>query len=309
MPVRSNILASTATTVRDQYIQGVKLLKAEVQTGQTLSTYDRYVLWHVRAMNTLTPPPPASNPGGRNAAHVGPVFLPWHRMFLNRLEADLQRVVIDPGFALPYWNWASDSASPMTSGLWNNAVMGPSGTGPDSIVSVGPFRSTVWKVRVGYNSSGDVVTNLNRGLVRTLGVEESTLPTPNQVNTVLGITTYDSSPWDGSSSVSFRNHLEGWSGPNLHNRVHVFIGGDMMQTFSPNDPIFFLHHCNVDRIWAFWQISHPSTYAPLTGAASLNGHRFNDTMFPLNSTDPITRPRDVMSLPVGMTYDSFSDLT
>jgi tyrosinase len=306
MPVRRNILASTATTVRDQYIKGVKLLKMEVQTGQTLSTYDRYVLWHVRAMSTLTP---ANNPGGRNAAHMGPVFLPWHRMFLNRLQADLQRVLTDPGFALPYWDWASDSASPMTSGLWNNAVMGPSGTGPDSTVTIGPFRSTEWKVRVGYNSSGDFVTNLNRGLVRTLGVQDSTLPTRAQVKTVLGITTYDSSPWDGSSSVSFRNHLEGWAGPNLHNRVHVFVGGDMMQTFSPNDPLFFLHHCNVDRIWAFWQTLHPNTYAPLTGAASLNGHRFNDTMFPLNNTDPITRPRDVLSLPVGITYDSFSDLT
>ena len=31
----------------------------------------------------------------------------------------------------------------------------------------------------------------------------------------------------------------------------------MAQMTSPNDPIFFLHHCQVDRIWAQWQQEHP----------------------------------------------------
>ena len=50
------------------------------------------------------------------------------------------------------------------------------------------------------------------------------------------------------------NALEGWiNGPQHHNRVHVWIGGSMLINTSPNDSVFFLHHCNVDRIWALWQ--------------------------------------------------------
>jgi tyrosinase len=39
----------------------------------------------------------------------------------------------------------------------------------------------------------------------------------------------------------------------MHNRVHICIGGDMGSSTSPNnDPVFYLNHCNVDRIWAVW---------------------------------------------------------
>ncbi len=37
-----------------------------------------------------------------------------------------------------------------------------------------------------------------------------------------------------------------------HNPVHNLIGGEMTQMTSPRDPIFFLHHCNIDRLWNAW---------------------------------------------------------
>lgn len=37
------------------------------------------------------------------------------------------------------------------------------------------------------------------------------------------------------------------------------IGGNMVDQTSPNDPIFFLHHANVDRLWAMWQDYHGQT--------------------------------------------------
>jgi hypothetical protein len=47
---------------------------------------------------------------------------------------------------------------------------------------------------------------------------------------------------------------------------------------SPNDPVFFMHHCNLDRLWAHWQRMHPgsSPYLPVSGAAT--GHNLNDAM-------------------------------
>jgi tyrosinase len=49
----------------------------------------------------------------------------------------------------------------------------------------------------------------------------------------------------------FQTQLE--QGP--HDLVHVAVGGNMAQQNSPSDPLFFLHHANVDRIWAEWQKS------------------------------------------------------
>ena len=42
----------------------------------------------------------------------------------------------------------------------------------------------------------------------------------------------------------------------LHNPPHGWIGGNMASGFSPDDPMFFLHHANVDRLWSLQQGEH-----------------------------------------------------
>lgn len=42
----------------------------------------------------------------------------------------------------------------------------------------------------------------------------------------------------------------------MHNLVHFNIGGDMPTPQSTNDPIFWIHHGFVDKIWADWQLMH-----------------------------------------------------
>lgn len=37
-----------------------------------------------------------------------------------------------------------------------------------------------------------------------------------------------------------------------HNKVHSLIGGEMASMTSPRDPIFWLHHSNIDRLWRAW---------------------------------------------------------
>ncbi|KAI9892115.1 MAG: hypothetical protein M1814_001821 [Vezdaea aestivalis] len=49
----------------------------------------------------------------------------------------------------------------------------------------------------------------------------------------------------------------------LHNGIHVSIGGQGHMTvpdFAAFDPIFWLHHCAVDRVFALWQALHPNSY-------------------------------------------------
>lgn len=43
----------------------------------------------------------------------------------------------------------------------------------------------------------------------------------------------------------------------VHADVHNAVGGDMATASSPTDPLFWLHHANLDRIFSEWQASHP----------------------------------------------------
>jgi tyrosinase len=44
----------------------------------------------------------------------------------------------------------------------------------------------------------------------------------------------------------------------IHNRVHLWVGGTMgMVPLAAYDPIFWAHHCMIDRLWALWQLHHP----------------------------------------------------
>lgn len=260
---RANIL--TNTVARQQYTQGVTLLKNEF-TGPTtsslgiagpsrqVSTYDLFVVWHHTAMLTMTPP----TQGDRNAAHRGPVFCPWHRFMLHQLELNFQRILNDNAFGLPYWDWAADgqktAAQQKTSAIWAANALGGSG----NPVKTGPFKFNAtdpnsFRVRIEADVNGQLVQR-DHGLRRTLGTQIPTLPTKTDTSSLLTLTPYDAAPWDTSSS-GFRNRAEGWAppaAPALHNRVHVWVGGDMLPSSSPNDPVFYLNHCNVDRIWEAW---------------------------------------------------------
>jgi tyrosinase len=52
--------------------------------------------------------------------------------------------------------------------------------------------------------------------------------------------------------ASFSDRLESY-----HDDVHVWVGGDMTNiTTAAFDPIFYAHHCMIDRIWYLWQVKH-----------------------------------------------------
>ena len=312
---RRNILNSAA--VRDQYTKGANLLKQE-SSGKTttdlgmtgpavnVSTYDLFVIWHYQTMMTLTPP---NNSAGRNAAHRGSIFLPWHRVMLMLFESNLQRVLSDDTFGLPYWDWAKDGdktpAKQKQSKVWATNCMGGAG----SPVTAGPFRfkssdPTSFRVRIEADAFGQL-RSVDRGLQRSFATSgATTLPTSAHVSDALQLTPYDEAQWDADSD-GFRNRVEGWSGPNgepwLHNRVHVWVGGDMLPGTSPNDPVFFLNHCNEDRIWESWMKKNGRVYRPtMTAPADLLGQRIDD---PISSPDSTTTPRAVLDVSTVYTYD------
>lgn len=83
--------------------------------------------------------------------------------------------------------------------------------------------------------------------------DETLLPTQPFVDQVLALTPF----------TPFQSNLEA-----IHGNVHNAVGGDMGTAHSPSDPLFFLHHANIDRLWAKWEQT-PKAAKPLNATASL----------------------------------------
>ena len=156
------------------------------------------------------------------------------------------------------------------------------------------------------------------------------LPSPSDIEAALAIPTYDAPPWNVLSepSNSFCSFIEGWrdctespceqgprctgaSGP--HNLVHVWVGGvfgdpknEILGTMSgitaPNDPVFWLHHANIDRIWIEWQRRHGRSYLPLAGGHY--GQNLDGLMWPFHTIGINVTPRSLLDHhALGYTYD------
>lgn len=143
-------------------------------------------------------------------------FLPWHRVFLLKLEKMGQ--TIDPQFFIPYWDWTTEQEVPTWIASYKPTVKV---SGPNIVVTRNPKPS-----------------NLPIS-------DPDHLPTTPEINALYKKGTF----------LSFTRALEG--GP--HNAVHRWCRGSMSDlSTAPADPIFWMHHAQVDRIWSIWQINHKS---------------------------------------------------
>lgn len=290
MTVRKNVRHLSDAEKR-KFIAAVWALKKEVG-ADGINTYDRYVRVHMQAM--VWPSPPTVNWWERNQPHRGPAFLPWHREFIRQFERDLQRVANDPNVGLPYWDWTQDAANPQGAPIWAGDFLGGNGDPNDNnYVKSGPFRydpqaTERWRTVLADLTLQGVLQGFTQGEgLRRAFSNTLALPSQADVDEVLSITVYDDSDWDTAVQNSFRNVLEGFEGPGLHNIVHGWVGGDMLPGTSPNDPVFFLHHCNVDRIWAQWQAKYPNKpYLPESGGPP--GHNLTDPMYPWDGVETTT---------------------
>ena len=230
-----------------RFVEGVQALKEE-PTGlttadlgiaggavgsQPLFRYDLYPIWHFVTMGETF------SGGRRNAAHSGPVFLPWHRWFLLLLEFDI-RAVLGLGrddFGLPYWNWVADGeqftpAQQVTQpDLWG-IIGGDGQDGLGHLIDDGPFSaSEAFAVRVGQGAFG--LQAENRPLRRRFRRSGNRLPRQSDLDRTMEPDVYDAGGLDNTVETAFRNLLEGWRPisaavrSQMHNRVHVWVGGDM----------------------------------------------------------------------------------
>ena len=270
---RQNIM--TGDDALNDYVEGVRALKAApsgITTGQfglsgedrPINVYDSFVLWHIFAADEGIPP--GTPPGLRNSAHKSPTFLPWHRYFLITLETEITKA-LDRPFALPYWDWAADAddGAPQFASIWTNEMLGGDG---DPVTS-GPFQEGLFSIFLETGPDDRPLAHDGRALRRRFDDSDlPALPTSSDVwDMISGTSTYDAFPYSVDTTDGFRGEAEG-SVPadgnrRMHNLLHHWIGGDMIPTSSPNDPVFFLLHCNIDRIWERWMMqAQGRIYAP-----------------------------------------------
>ena len=206
-------------------------------------------------------------------------FLPWHRVFLRRMEGELQR--IDPKVTMPYWNWALDSEDPAGSPVLSPDFFGGSGDPETSFcVTEGSFsdlsNETCVKRLIPRDSGGFLtLSNLKEVLV------------------------------ENPDYGRFVNTME--NGLGLHGHLHMFLGGDMARMNSPKDPLFYAHHAFIDKLWWEWQMMHNELGSPAyKGNATAPLYPFEESASDVFSvedmgytySDPLVRdPSDNSTLP------------
>ncbi|KAK9728075.1 hypothetical protein K7432_001327 [Basidiobolus ranarum] len=196
------------------------------------------------------------------AAHNNAAFFPWHRKFLKDFEMALQK--INPSVQLPYWDWSLDSQSPGESIIFSKDYFGGNGDANNGYcVTNGPFVN--WTMRY------PDIHCLRRQFDGSDGNLMDPFYSPETIKRILRrARNYD----------TLRKNIE--SPP--HGVVHVGIGGsngDMAFATSTNDPLFWLHHAFVDKIWSDWQSLDPSRYFEYGGTGPGNTPaRLTDSMMP-----------------------------
>jgi tyrosinase len=166
--------------------------------------------------------------------HGAPLFLPWHRAYLHFFELAMQDRVGE--VMLAWWDWTSPQSH---------------GEGIPS----------------GFTGTGNPLAGqpIAKGQSRPKGVPEDTwrepdvpgnLPDADELKAIIELTSF----------MDFSTQLE----QQLHNRIHGWVGGAMGSVpIAAFDPIFYAHHCMVDRIWRLWQLEHGQPGPPATSWATV----------------------------------------
>jgi hypothetical protein len=162
-------------------------------------------------------------------------FFPWHRMYILWFEHIVRDIVRSQGgpanWALPYWNWEANRVLPPAFREQN--LPQSAGGGPNPL-----FRQD-----------------------RTASINNGTPMAPTVVDTTaaMNATQFNGTFGFGGGVINNPSHfgagLTGLLEMKPHNIVHSTIGGPtgvMNSAESPLDPIFWLHHANVDRLWGRW---------------------------------------------------------
>jgi tyrosinase len=294
------------------YARGVKAMRGRALNEPTgwkffgaVHGFDAQLWQQVGSFRPNDPKPTSADAKAywKQCQHGSWYFLPWHRGYLIALEAVVRDAVVKAGgpqdWALPYWNYFK----------------------PDQNALPPAFASKDWPDGQGDNPLyveqryGPDWPNGSSVYVPTDQVDLNALGDQDFVGPATG-----ASPGFGGVDTGFE-HGGGTHGgveSQPHDAVHVLVGGGDQTTIGfmswPDlaglDPIFYLHHANIDRLWEVWKKVPGSKGDPtqaewVKGPASIGEHVF-DMPMPGGRKWTYT-PRDMQDLSkLDYTYDDLS---
>ncbi|MGD1861816.1 MAG: tyrosinase family protein [Leptolyngbyaceae cyanobacterium] len=312
-PTQARQIRKSVTTLtpveKSAFVNAVNALQSTYPEGSQLSLYEQFVVQHILTMG-FRQRLGATGPARGNPAHSYPAFLPWHRQFLLDFEQALQTV--DASVTVPYWDWTDPEALNVmlqadflgTSGQGTFVNVPEHGRFEGGEVKTSPFAA--WQLNETLHFDAMTLESLGPHLLRF-----STLPPfdryPLPQSAIASLFKTDNyevfnALLEGAlvpDKTSDRaDYVPGWA---LHAFAHSIIGGsqvdwtdwtqgiahqtDILGTMdsipcSPYDPIFWLHHANVDRLWAQWQDEGHSGDRFYPASDRPFGHNLSDPMWP-----------------------------
>jgi tyrosinase len=204
---------------------------------------------------------------GQNANY----FLPWHRMFVYYFERIVRQVSGRPDFAMPYWDYTS--SDPAKRGVLPTAFL----------LKDDPVFGSL------YRAERSTLANSGQSIQANQPVDVM------DISTAMAKTSYITT----GGVQGFCRAID--SG--IHGRIHTLVGtsvGMGAVPYAGRDPLFWVHHSNIDRMWASWNAngnSNPTTATWVSKTfvfADVNGVRV---------TPPISSVFDIQGL--GYTYDAW----
>jgi hypothetical protein len=206
------------------YAKAIKVLQSRPATNPTSWTY----LSAVHGTTASVPPGAVWN----QCQHGSWWFLPWHRMYIYYFERIIRAEVIKAGgpsdWALPFWDYEQGGHASLPPAFRQPTM--PDGTANPLFVTQ----------RSGGMNAGAQLPSSATSSAAAMAFTAFTPPP---------------SPGFGGGKTS-PQHFFGATGElefTPHNIVHSLIGGWMGDPDrAASDPIFWLHHCNIDRLWEVW---------------------------------------------------------
>ncbi|KAH8655364.1 putative tyrosinase [Xylariales sp. PMI_506] len=229
----------------------------------TKSRYDDFVAVHVNQTQTI---------------HSTGNFLSWHRYYTYSFETALRDECGYKGY-VPYWNWGKSALDPINSPYMDGSPYSQGGNGvwaPHNCTRPGSLLLPCIAPVVEGRGGGCVETGPYVGYQANLSSVDCWFDYPNVLpGPFLGyqprcirrdITPELTSAWatDDHLLSMYTNETLDTIGPwqdtlqaatGLHSIGHFTYGGDPGGDVytSPNDPMFWLHHGMIDRVWWIWQ--------------------------------------------------------
>lgn len=171
-------------------------------------------------------------------------FLPWHRAYVLMYENAVRALTKNPNFAMPFWDWSLDRTMP--SAFTDRTYKGKANP---LYVSTRTLHTKYWPL-----SDETVGPKVMQSIYRETDYQLfGTSRNAEQDNLDM--------KW-----VVAGGGTQGTLERNPHNNIHNWIGGYMPTAGSPRDPIFMMHHSNIDRIWATWNALGRSNTATMSAS-------------------------------------------